>query len=186
MRRSTLPGACLHAARLGALRSVAGAAIAPRRRSACAGLRGARLGGIITAVGGLGPRPVSHGEFWHAHAGRSACDAGLRRHHRMIGGGSSDRALGSGPRVDDWRARRCESSQRQAWMSMSIRASGVVASTLLRCVERECSAVCKVYPNEESRIGHPKHALQRRENAVAPGVRRTRQAELGRDAHPRR
>ena len=109
MRRSTLPGACLHAARLGALRSVAGAAIAPRRRSACAGLRGARLGGIITVVGGLGPRPVSHGEFWHAHAGRSACDAGLRRHHRMIGGCSSDRALGSGPRVDDWRARRCES-----------------------------------------------------------------------------
>lgn len=71
-------------------------------------------------------------------------------------------------------------------MSMSIRASGVVASTLLRCVERECSAVCKVYPNEESRIGQVKHALQRRENAVAPGVRRTRQAELGRDVHPRR
>lgn len=142
MRRSTLPGACLHAARLGALRSVAGAAIAPRRRSACAGLRGACLGGIITAVGGLGPRPVSHGEFWHAHAGRSACDAGLRRHHRMIGGGSSDRALGSGPRVDDWRARRCESSQRQAWMSM--RASGVVATTA-RCVKEEFSAVYKAF-----------------------------------------
>lgn len=174
MRRSTLSCGRLHAAGLRTLRSVAGAAVAPRRRSACAGLRGACLRGIVTAVGGLGARPVSHGEFGHAHAGRSAGDAGLRRHHRTIGGRCSDRALGSGPRVDDWRARRCESSQRQAWMS--IRASVVAASTI-RCVTRECSAIlCKVCPNEESRIGHPKHALQRRENAVAPGVRRTRQA----------
>jgi hypothetical protein len=62
----------------------------------------------------------------------------------LIGaGGSSDRALGSGPRVDDWRGDAgCESSQRRACVGMR---TDDVVGIAIQNVKRGRSTVCRTF-----------------------------------------